>query len=195
MSGDDGQTTGTFIQIRPPAGGPTEVDVDTLALAIPWLEGLKTYLQTTLRKEVVRMAVTDQQSKVIFGTFGSASAVAGKHERYVESAVNSYRAIAKSLDVASRATKDIVQNYKDAEHNNLLTVQKVDTTFASESSPGHSSGSATTAGSTTAGSTTTASSITASSTTNAGSTTTNAGSTTTDSAGSTSPDQTGTIAQ
>jgi hypothetical protein len=183
MSGDDGQTTGSFIQIRPPAGGPTEVDVDTLALAIPWLEGLKTYLQTTLMKEVVRMAVTDQQSKVIFGTFGSASAVAGKHERYVESAVNSYRAIAKSLDVASRATKDIVQNYKDAEHNNLLTVQKVDTTFASESSPGHSSGSATTAGSTT-----TASSITASSTTNAGSTTT-------DSAGSTSPDQTGTIAQ
>jgi hypothetical protein len=182
VSGDDGQTTGTFVQIKPPAGVPTEVDIDTLALAIPWLEGLKIYLQTTLMREVVRMAVTDQQSKVVFGTFGSASAVAGKHERYVESAVNSYRAIAKSLDVASRATKDIVQNYKDAEHNNSLTVQKVDTTFASESSPSHSSGSATTASSTTASSTTVSS-------------TTTSGSTTTDTAGSTSPDQTGTIAQ
>jgi len=141
MSDGNGQLRAVRRQPSTPSGVPTEVDIDSLAATIPWLEGLKNYVQTTLMNEVARMAITGNQATVIFGDFQGAKAVSGKHLTYMRSAIESYRAIAKSLDVATRATKDIVQNYKDAEHNNSLTMQKVDTTFATQSAPGHASSS------------------------------------------------------
>jgi hypothetical protein len=148
VSGDNGQVVGQWVDVSTPPGAPTEVDVDTLAEAIPWLDSLKKYVETTLTNQVVAMLLTGNQAGVIFGGFEGAGSVSSKHKTYVQNAAHSYRNIAQQLDVAVRATQDIVKNYKDAEHNNSLTIQKIDTTFTDEQS-GRSDSSTTSSGSAT----------------------------------------------
>lgn len=166
MSGDNGQVVGQWVDVSaPPPGAPTEVDVDTLAEAIPWLDSLQKYVATTLTNQVVAMLKTSNQAGVIFGGFDGSRAVSAKHDQYVRMAVDSFRNIAHSLDIATRATQDIVKNYKDAEHNNKLTVAKVDTTFAGEQSGNSGSTGSTTTTATPASTTTTAAADTGSSST------------------------------
>jgi hypothetical protein len=124
-------------------GVTTHVDIPSLEQAVPWLEGLNHYIQDHLIQDVGKMALSGEQSKLYFGDLDSAQGLASKHKQYVDTVVNSYRDVAKSLDAASQATKDIVKNYKDAEHNNALTAAEVDKSFSNTSGSG-TSGSSTT---------------------------------------------------
>ena len=111
--------------------GVTEVDVETLASAVAWLDGLKSYIQTHLIPDCAKMTITKDESDLWFGGLDSTNQVSGLHSTYVKSAIESYRSMAQSLDAAARATADIVKNYKDVEHNNTLTAQNIDAEFAS----------------------------------------------------------------
>jgi hypothetical protein len=134
--GDDGEIVGTWVDAPtgPPPGVPTQVDIDTLAETVPWLDSLKKYVQGTLLDQVIAMNDYTYDATTVFGGFAGATAIAGKQKAYMQNAINSYRNIAKSLDVAVRVTQDIVKNYKDAEHNNSLSVQKIESIFAEEAS-------------------------------------------------------------
>jgi hypothetical protein len=125
-------------------GVVTEVDIQSVAAAVPWLQGLKDYVQERLIPDTAKMVVTKDQIDLNFGKFGSASPVGEKHQTYLHTVIDSYRSIAQSLDAAVRATQDIVKNYKDVEHNNALTAKNIDAAFASSSSG--SSGSSTSSG-------------------------------------------------
>ncbi|MDT5024547.1 MAG: hypothetical protein QOE61_973 [Micromonosporaceae bacterium] len=115
-------------------GVVTEVDIQSVAAAVPWLQGLKDYVQERLIPDTAKMVVTKDQIDLNFGKFGSASPVGEKHQTYLHTVIDSYRSIAQSLDAAVRATQDIVKNYKDVEHNNALTAKNIDAAFASSSS-------------------------------------------------------------
>jgi len=123
MSGANGSSSGV----------PTEVDIESLAAAAPWLESLSNYVQNTLVPAVGDMLVTEDEATVIFGKFPGAMKISAKHTTFMNGAVTSLRDIAHSLDVARRVTENIVENYKNAEHNNKLTADKIDTSFATES--------------------------------------------------------------
>jgi hypothetical protein len=134
--------------------GVTEVDVETLASAVAWLDGLKSYIQTHLIPDCSRMTITKDDTDLWFGGLDSAGQVATLHTTYVNSAIDSYRSIQHSLDVAARATSDIVKNYKDVEQNNTVTAQNIDSSFASASGGSGSSIPAQSASSTTSPTTT-----------------------------------------
>jgi hypothetical protein len=102
------------------------------------------------------MTITQGDTELWFGGLDSTSQVAGLHSTYVKTMIDSYRAIAESLDTASRVTAEIVKNYKDVEHNNTLTATNIDAAWASAASndsstapgadPPPSTGASTTAG-------------------------------------------------
>lgn len=114
--------------------GVTEVDVDSVANAVSWLDGLKSYVQTHLIPDTAKMTITQGDTELWFGGLDSTSQVAGLHSTYVKAMIDSYRAIAESLDTASRVTAEIVKNYKDVEHNNTLTATNIDAAWASAAS-------------------------------------------------------------
>lgn len=157
MGDDGGYTLGSAQQCTTsdhitPQGVVTEVDIESVAAAAPWLDGLNNYIQDHLIPDVGKMMVSSDDIPIWFGGLSSAQDVAGKHTSYVRAALTSYRNIAHSLSVASQATTDIVNNYKDVEHNNTVTAQNIDTAFASESGSGGSSTTSTATTSTTTGS-------------------------------------------
>ena len=136
--------------------GVTEIDVDSVATAVSWLDGLKSYVQTHLVPDTAKMIITQSDTELWFGGLDSTSQVAGLHSTYVKAMIDSYRAIADSLGTASRVTAEIVKNYKDVEHNNTLTATNIDAAWASAASndsstapgadPPPSTGASTTAG-------------------------------------------------
>jgi hypothetical protein len=144
-----GQPTKTTNDGITQAGVTTKVDVDSLESVVPWLQGLRDYIQDRLIPDSAKMALTDDLSKLYFGDVGSTGSVAATHGRYLQGVVDGYRAVAQSLDAAVTATQDIVKNYRDAEHNNQLTAAAVDKSFASGSPSGSATGGSSTAGSTT----------------------------------------------
>jgi hypothetical protein len=133
-------------------GVVTEVDIESVAAAAPWLDGLKHYIQERLIPDVGKMAITNDDIELLFGGLSSASEVAQKHMAYVRTAIQSYRDIAESLDATSRVTEKIVKNYKDVEHSNAITVQNIDAAFASEPGSGGSTAGTSTSTSTSGGS-------------------------------------------
>ena len=141
MSGDD-HLKGFLHPVRPDVGMPTQVDITSLESAVAWLESLKSYVQDHLIVATGAMNLSDNYGKLYFGGVESAPAVYGKHNGYVKMVINSYRDIAQALGIAAEATKSIVQNYKDAEHNNSLDVAAVEKAFAGKS--GGSTGTVTT---------------------------------------------------
>ena len=121
--------------------GVTEIDVDSLASAAGWLDGLRSYIQTHLIPDTATMTITKDMSDLYFGLLDSSGQVAGVHSSYVKTAIESYRTVAQSLYAASQATADIVKNYKDVERSNAVTAQNIDAAFAAAagtagSSPG-----------------------------------------------------------
>ena len=108
----------------------TEVDVESLESASGWLDGLKSYIETHLVPDANKMTITQGDSELWFGGLDSAMKVSTLHSTYVDAVMKSYQTIAKSLDAASRATADIVQNYRDVEHNAKLTATNIETAFA-----------------------------------------------------------------
>jgi hypothetical protein len=121
---------------QPDTGVPTHVDIKSLQDAIPRLEYLKHYLQTTLIPYVGKMYLSKNYGDLFFGGLDSAPTVYNKHNGYVKAAVDSYRDIAHALDIAAEATKSIVQNYKDAEHNTSLNVAAVEKAFTDNTGGG-----------------------------------------------------------
>jgi hypothetical protein len=139
VSGDEytlGQTQYTTQDGIAAQGVVTHIDIESINAAIPWLDGLKQYIQDHLVPDVGKMTITNDDFTILFGQLSSSGDVAGKHSSYVTAAIQTYQAIAQSLDAASRATADIVKNYKDVEHNNTVTAQQIEQAFASEASPG-----------------------------------------------------------
>ncbi|WP_433207175.1 hypothetical protein ACQP00_40860 [Dactylosporangium sp. CS-047395] len=144
MSGND-DVKRVLTPITPDTGVPTQVDIKSLEGAIPWLEGLKQYVQDHLIMQTGAMSLTQNQGDLYFGGVDSSKLVWGKHNRYVDTVIESYRDIAHALDAAVKATESIVKNYKDAEHNNTLNVQAVEKAFTEGSQGSGSSGTSTTA--------------------------------------------------
>jgi hypothetical protein len=144
MSGNDGVDR-VLRPITPDTGVPTQVDIKSLEGAIPWLEGLKQYVQDHLIMQTGAMSLTKNQGDLYFGGVDSAQLVYNKHNRYVDTVIASYRDIAHALDAAVKATESIVKNYKDAEHNNTLNVQAVEKAFTEGSQGGSGTGTSTTA--------------------------------------------------
>jgi hypothetical protein len=108
----------------------TEVDVESLESATGWLDGLKSYIETHLVPDTNKMTITQGDSELWFGGLDSATKVSMLHTSYVDTVLKSYRTMAQSLDAASRATAYIVKNYRDVEHNTVLTAKNIDTAFA-----------------------------------------------------------------
>jgi hypothetical protein len=116
--------------------GVTEVDVETLAAAVSWLDGLRSYVQTHLIPDAGKLTITKDDADLWFGGLDSAPQVSGLHSTYVKTAIESYRSVAQTLDAASRATASIVKNYKDVEHNNTVTARNIDAAFAVDPTTG-----------------------------------------------------------
>lgn len=134
MSGDDAFLT-VLRAGQPDNGVPTRVDIKSLEDAIPWLESLKKYVQDHLIPDTSGMTLSKNYGELYFGGSDSSQLIwDGKHNGYVKAVVESYRDIAHALDTAAEATKTIVQNYKDAEHNNALDVAAVEKAFSDDSS-------------------------------------------------------------
>ena len=132
MSGDDG-----FLNnVKSDAGVPTHADIKSLEDVVPRLEFLKNYLQTKLIPYTAEMYLSKNYGDLFFGGVDSAAVVYNKHNGYVKAVVDSYRDVANALDIAAEATKTIVQNYKDAEHNVSLNVAAVEKAFSDNSSGG-----------------------------------------------------------
>jgi hypothetical protein len=131
-------------------GVTTEVDIDSLAQAVAWLDGLKNYIQDRLLPETAKLLLTGGQTTQIFGELQSTGTgqtggpgVADKHHAYVDATISSCKSVAQSLQAASRATQNIVKNYKDVEHNNAVTARTIEGAFASASGGGTAPGGAT----------------------------------------------------
>ncbi len=144
VSGDDESSLSSKINTVGTGNTPaTKVDIHSLKAVIPWLTGLKEYLQQHTIPDLGSMVVTKDQGEIWFSKLPSATAISTKHSTYLKTAVQSYQGIIQSLDVAIRATQSIIDNYQNAEHNNKVSIAVVDKAFADNSSgPGTSGTSA-----------------------------------------------------
>jgi hypothetical protein len=112
---------GTDYSFHPGAAEKAEVDTDHLKNVVPILEDLKKYVQDRLTQEVLDIKGKDclgADHTVPFGKFQNAVKSAQTHKQYLQSIYNDYTNVAKNLDVAIRATKEIIKNYDDAEELN-----------------------------------------------------------------------------
>jgi hypothetical protein len=135
VSGDDGYSR-KLVSLAPDTGVPTQVDIASVAGAVPWLEGLKKYVQEHLVPRTGSMTLSKNIGDLYFGGVSSAPGVYHKHNDYVKKVMDSYRDVARALDVAIDATNSIVKNYKDVEHNNAVNVAAVEKAFAGDDSGG-----------------------------------------------------------
>ncbi|GAA3453701.1 hypothetical protein [Dactylosporangium matsuzakiense] len=134
--GTDDDVKHVMRRITPDTGVPTQVDIKSLENAAPWLDDLRAYVHDHLVKQVAVMVMNGADVKLFFGGLEGAADMSKQHNDYMRAMISSYQDIAHALDVASKATKQIAQNYRDAEHNNELNVKAVEKAFTSDSSAG-----------------------------------------------------------
>jgi hypothetical protein len=138
MGENDGNWIRSLVPIQKDNGVPTQVDIASLEGAVPWLEGLKKYMQDHLLQDLAKMKLSKNTGDLYFGGVDSAGAIYGKHNQYVTAVLETYRDVIRALDVAADATGSIVKNYKNAEHNNALNVAAVEKAFSNDSGGGGS---------------------------------------------------------
>lgn len=112
---------GTDYSFHPGAAEKAEVDTDHLKNVVPILEDLKKYVEDRLTQEILDIkgkGCLGADHSVVFGKFQNAVKSEQTHKQYLKTIYNDYKGVAKNLDVAIRATKDIIKNYDDAEELN-----------------------------------------------------------------------------
>jgi hypothetical protein len=145
-------------------GVVTSVDLSSLEGCPPWLDGLKSYIEEKLIPSMSKLHVsqTDTEdnhpvNQIIFGGFDGGMEVGGKHQKYYDAVMSSYRSVAQDLHDAADGTRKIIDKYKTAEernHTSALDIERI--LEAGGGAGGTSTGTGATTTATTASASTTA---------------------------------------
>ncbi len=131
---------------EPGAAEKAEVDTGHLKNVIPILEDLKHYVENRLTLEVAELCGKNGlggDPTVAFGKFTNATEAASTHKLYMRTVHGDYTNLAKNLDTAITATRQIVKNYDDAEELNAASAADVAKAFSATGSSSSSSSSST----------------------------------------------------